>query len=56
MNVADRIFQHLAGRGVRDIFTVTGGGIMHLVDALGRNPDIAYWCNYHEQACAVAAE
>jgi acetolactate synthase I/II/III large subunit len=56
VNVADRIFQHLAGRGVRDIFTVTGGGIMHLVDALGRNPDIAYWCNYHEQASAIAAE
>lgn len=56
MNVADFIFEHLADRGVRDIFTVTGGGIMHLVDALGRNPDIAYWCNYHEQACAIAAE
>lgn len=56
MLVADYIFEHLAARGVKDVFTVTGGGIMYLVDALGRNPDIKYWCNFHEQACAISAE
>jgi len=54
--VADYIFESLADRGVKDVFTVSGGGIMYLLDALGRNPDIDYWCNYHEQACAIAAE
>lgn len=33
-----------------------GGGAMHLVDSLGRCKDIAYICNLHEQACAIAAE
>lgn len=56
MIVADYMFETLASRGVRDVFTVAGGGIMFLLDALGRNPDITYWANGHEQACAIAAE
>ncbi len=56
MNVAEYVFGRLAERGVRDVFTVSGGGIMHLLDALGQNEDIRYWCNFHEQACAIAAE
>lgn len=56
MIVADYMFENLASRGVRDVFTVAGGGIMFLLDALGRNPDITYWANGHEQACAIAAE
>jgi len=47
---------YVAGRGVRHIFLVSGGGIMHLVDSVGRNPGLGYVCNYHEQACAIAAE
>ena len=56
MIVADHVFDVVAGRGVPDVFTVSGGGIMYLLDALGRNPDLQYWCDYHEQACAIAAE
>ena len=29
---------------------------MHLLVSVGHNPGMAYYCNYHEQACAVAAE
>lgn len=29
---------------------------MHMLDAVGRNPDMNYYCNYHEQACAISAE
>ncbi len=56
MIVADYVIENLASRGVRDVFTVSGGGIMFLLDALGRHPDVKYWCNAHEQACAIAAE
>jgi acetolactate synthase-1/2/3 large subunit len=56
MNVAEYVFARLAAQGVRDVFMVSGGGIMHLTHALGRNPDLKYWCNHHEQACAIAAE
>jgi len=38
------------------IFMVSGGGNMHLIDSLGRNPHLEYICNHHEQACAFAAE
>ncbi len=45
MRVADYIFKTLADRGVRDVFLVTGGGAMHLNDALGRETRIRYRCN-----------
>jgi acetolactate synthase-1/2/3 large subunit len=54
--VADYVIEYLAACGVRDVFTVSGGGIMYLLDALGRSREISYWCNYHEQACVMAAE
>ena len=56
MKVSDFIFEFLAQRQVTHVFTVSGGGIAHLLDSLGRNPRLRYFCNYHEQACAVAAE
>lgn len=56
ISVSDYIFQRIAQEGVRDVFMVSGGGIMYLCDALGRSKDLRYWCNYHEQACAIAAE
>lgn len=56
MRVADYIWKTLADWGVRHVFLVTGGGAMHLNDALGRESRIKYVCNLHEQACAMAAE
>jgi acetolactate synthase-1/2/3 large subunit len=56
MKVSDYVVDFLRSRGVEDIFTVSGGGIMHLIDSLGRRPGVRYICNYHEQACAIAAE
>ena len=56
MNVSDFVVRFLAEHGVSDVFMVSGGGIMYLTDALGRAGAPRYWCNYHEQACAIAAE
>ena len=56
MKLSDYVVQFLADRGIRDVFLVSGGGIMHLLDSVGRHPQMRYYCNYHEQACAVAAE
>ena len=56
IRVADYIIQTLADRGVRHVFMVTGGGAMHLNDAIGREKRIQYICNHHEQASAMAAE
>lgn len=56
IKLSDFVVEHLVARGVTDIFLVSGGGIMHLCDSVGRNPGMRYVCNYHEQACAIAAE
>lgn len=56
IRVADYIVQYLVKYGIKDVFMITGGGAMHLNDAVGSNPDINYICNHHEQACAIAAE
>lgn len=56
IRVADYVIQTLADRGVDHIFMVTGGGAMHLNDAIGREARIRFTCNHHEQASAMAAE
>ena len=56
IKVSDYIAQFLVDRGIRDCFMVTGGGAMHLDDAIGHHPDIRCVFNHHEQACAIAAE
>jgi acetolactate synthase-1/2/3 large subunit len=56
MKVSDFVVEFLDRNDIREIFTVSGGGIAHLLDSIGRNPSIHYYCNYHEQASAIAAE
>jgi len=54
--VADYVAQLLVEHGVTDVFMVTGGGAMHLNDALGGHPGLKVVPCHHEQACAMAAE
>ncbi len=55
--VSDYIFRYLAEHtSVRHVFMLPGGGCMHLVDSLGRQPEFEFVCNLHEQACTIAAE
>ena len=56
MKVAQLIADYLADNGVKDVFMVTGGGAMHLNDAIGHHQKIKCTFNHHEQACAMAAE
>ena len=56
MRTADYIFKYLADYGVKQIFLITGGGAMHLNDALKKEKRIKYICFQHEQAAAIAAE
>lgn len=56
MRVSDYIAKTLEDRGVRATFMVSGGGMMHLIDAVGRMSSLKYFCNHHEQACAMAAD
>jgi acetolactate synthase I/II/III large subunit len=56
IRLADYVFKYLADYGVKHVFVITGGGAMHLNDALGKQSRIEYICNHHEQASAMAAE
>lgn len=56
VKVAKYISEFLVKNEIRDCFMVTGGGAMHLDDALGHQEGLHCTFNHHEQACAIAAE
>lgn len=56
MRVADVIAKILADHGITTVFLITGGGAMHLNDAMGREKRLTPVFNHHEQASAMAAE
>lgn len=54
--LADYVADFLVKKGICDCFMITGGGAMHLNDALGHKEGLHCTYNHHEQACAIAAE
>ena len=56
VKVAEYISQFFVDHGIHDCFMVTGGGAMHLDDALGHQEGLHCVFNHHEQACSIAAE
>jgi acetolactate synthase-1/2/3 large subunit len=57
MKLSDYVFKYLKDNyGVKVIFTVSGGGCIHLVDSLTNIPGVKYMAMHHEQAAAIAAE
>lgn len=56
VRVADYIADMLVEHGIRHVFSVTGGGAMHLNDGLGHKEGLTCIYQHHEQACAIAAE
>lgn len=56
IKVSDYISEFLVKNNISHVFTVTGGGAMHLNDSLGHQKGLKCIYNHHEQACAIAAE
>jgi acetolactate synthase I/II/III large subunit len=56
VRLSDYVASVLVQHGVKHVFMLTGGGAMHLNDALGRAEGLQYICCHHEQALAMAAE
>ena len=56
IRLADYVADFLTAHDITDCFMVTGGGAMHLNDALGHKAGLHCTFNHHEQACAIAAE
>lgn len=55
MKVSDYIVRRLEEHGVQDVFLLSGGGMMHLLDSLFQSRTIHPWCSLHEQAAAIGA-
>lgn len=55
MKVSDYIIRRLEEHGVKDVFLLSGGGMMHLLDSLFQSRIIHPWCNLHEQASSICA-
>jgi len=56
MNLSDYVVSFLENKGIKNVFTVSGGGSIFLCDALYRAKKLKYVCNHHEQAVAMSAE
>lgn len=56
VKVSDYIADFLVRKGIKQVFSVVGGGAMHLNDSLGHNARLHTIYNHHEQASAMAAE
>lgn len=54
--VSEFIFAFLQGRGVTNVYMVSGSSAMWLTDALKRNESLTPICCQHEQAAAMAAD
>ena len=56
IRTADYIVLRLREWGVDTVFMLSGGGMMHLVDSVGRAEGLHAICNHHEQCSAIAAD
>ena len=48
IRLADYVADFLVSHGVTDVFSVVGGGAMHLNDALGHNEGLKVTYNHHD--------
>lgn len=56
MKLSDYVAQLLAENNIKQVFSVVGGGAMHLNDSLAHNDKLKVLYNHHEQASTMAAE
>lgn len=56
IKVSDYIADFLADNDINTVFTVVGGGAMHMNDSFGHHKSLSCVYNHHEQASAIAAE
>lgn len=56
MKLSDYVVEFLRQREVQDVFLLSGGGIMHLLDSLAKEERIHKYYNLHEQASGFAAD
>ena len=56
LKVTDYIAEFLYQQGIKHVFGLTGGAVVHLFDSIAKHSDMKPIFNHHEQAGAFAAE
>lgn len=56
MKASDYMIHLLEEHGVKDVFLLSGGGMMHLLDSVYQSKKIHKYCNLHEQAASICAD
>lgn len=56
MKLSDYVISFLEKNGVKDIFLLSGGGMMHLLDSVNSNDKINKYYNLNEQASSYCAD
>ena len=56
MKITDIIAKFLAGQGIQRVYTVSGGGDLHLIDSICKRDDIRIICPQNEQGASFAAD
>ncbi|OPH54547.1 hypothetical protein BC351_31710 [Paenibacillus ferrarius] len=56
IKLSDYVIQFVENIGVRDVFLISGGGMMHLLDSAERSPALNIICNLNEQATSICAD
>ena len=56
IKLSEFVAQYLVDIGVDAVFAVSGGASLHLIHAIGDNPNIKFITPHHEQAAAMAAD
>jgi thiamine pyrophosphate-dependent acetolactate synthase large subunit-like protein len=56
MKASDYIAKFLVDNGIGDLFLISGGGMMHMLDSVSQEPRLNLVFNLNEQASAICAE
>ena len=56
MKIAHLIAKFLAENGIKRVYTVSGGGDLHMIDAICKRDDIRIICPQNEQGASFAAD
>ena len=56
IKVSDYIARFLVEQGIRDLFLISGGGMMHMLDSVSRQEGLNLVFNLNEQASAICAD
>ncbi|MBI4064648.1 MAG: hypothetical protein HY401_10170 [Elusimicrobia bacterium] len=56
IKISDYIAGFLKDQAVKDIFLVPGEAVVHLLDAIGRQEGLNFFCNQTEKSASLAAE